>query len=325
MKKVLGLGNALVDIMTQVKSDDFLAKMELPKGSMQLVDNERAEYIYKNTSEFKRDLASGGSAANTINGLSNLLIDTGFIGKIGKDEMGIFYKNDLLKNKVKPFLLEGKQATGKAMALVTPDGERTFGTFLGAAIELTKEDISENWFEGFDYFHIEGYLVQNNELIEEALRLAKRKGLKTSLDLASYNVVEENLDFLKRIVSEYVDIVFANEEEAFAFTGKKPQQALEELALLCEIAIVKVGKEGALIKKGEEIVKVEAIPARVIDTTGAGDFYAAGFLFGQAIDMDLERSGKYGAILAGNVIEYIGANIPESKWLEIRKIISDIE
>jgi len=324
MKKILGLGNALVDIMTKIDSDTVLENLNLPKGSMQLVDNKQVASVQNKTTQYNPSLASGGSAANTINGLANLYAPTGYIGKIGKDELGTFYKEDLEKNKIQPILSTGDQETGRAVALVSPDGERTFATYLGAAIELNASDIKPEMFDKFDYFHVEGYLVQNHELIEESLKMAKRAGLKVALDLASYNVVEDNLEFLTHLVQNYVDIVFANEEESKAFTAKEPRESLDEIAKMCEIAIVKIGKDGAFIKRGEEIVKVDAIKANVIDTTGAGDFYASGFLFGLANDLKLEQCGKMGSVLAGNVIEYIGANIPEEKWNEIRTTVKEI-
>lgn len=314
MDKILGMGNALVDIMTKIDSDDLLGKLGLPKGSMQLVDAESSKQVMEKTKHLNPEIASGGSAANTIHGLAKLGVETGFIGKIGKDELGKLFKEDLIQANINPLLLESDTDSGKAIALVSPDSERTFATFLGAAVELSANDITKEVFKGYSYFHIEGYLVQNHELIETAVRLAKECGLKVSLDLAAYNVVEANLEFLQRIVKDYVDIVFANEEEAKSFTGQSPEEALSTIANTCEIAVVKIGKEGSLIKRNNETTKVGIITATAVDTTGAGDLYAAGFLAGLVQNKDLETCGNMGSLLAGKVIENLGAKITDSNW-----------
>lgn len=312
--KVLGMGNALVDVMTKLKSDDLLVELGLPRGSMQLVDTEFSNRVIEKTKDLPSEIASGGSAANTIHGLAKLGVETGFIGKIGKDELGNIFKQDLVNANIKPVLLESATDSGKAIAMVSPDSERTFATFLGAAVELSAADITKNLFNGYGIFHIEGYLVQNHELIETAVRLAKESGLKVSLDLAAYNVVEANLGFLQRIIKDYVDIVFANEEEAKAFTAQEPTDALNTIANMCEIAIVKIGKGGSLIKHKGQTTKVGIIKANSVDTTGAGDLYAAGFIAGLVKEKDMETCGKMGALLAGKVIENMGAKITESNW-----------
>lgn len=317
MKKVLGMGNALVDVMTKLPSDDLLNELALPKGSMQLVDTEFSQRVLNKTKNLPSQITSGGSAANTIHGLAKLGIETGFIGKIGEDELGNLFKTDLEKANIKPLLFKSGTDSGKAIALVSPDSERTFATCLGAAVELTAYDISKELFVGYNYFHIEGYLVQNHELIETSVRLAKKAGLKVSLDLAAYNVVGANLGFLERIIKEYVDIVFANEEEAKAFTGLAPLAALDAIADMCEIAVVKVGKEGSLIKRGNEQTKVGIIGIDAIDTTGAGDLYAAGFLAGLVKEKTLDECGRMGSLLAGKVIETLGAKITEESWKDI--------
>ncbi|MFA8450556.1 MAG: adenosine kinase [Bacteroidales bacterium] len=324
MSRVLGIGNALVDIMTRLEDDNLLEDLQLPKGSMQLVDIERAKEIENASKHLKKSLASGGSAANTIRGLANLGVETSFIGKVGKDEMGDFFDTDLKKSNISPKLILSDNQTGSATALVSKDSERTFGTFLGAAVELGASDLSLEMFKGYDYLHIEGYLVQNHDLIEKALVLAKEAGLKVSLDLASYNVVEDNLDFLQKVVRDYVDIVFANEEESKAFTGKSPEESLDILADLCEIAVVKLGSKGSLIKKSAETCTAGVIPANAVDTTGAGDYYAGGFLYGLINNCTLEQCARIGAILSGNVIEVIGAQMEAERWTEIKKLVKEV-
>lgn len=322
--KVLGLGNALVDMMVQIDNDDFLTQNNLPKGSMQLVDYDTSSAVLKAAEGFKKSMASGGSAANTIHGLAKMGVDTAFIGKVGKDDMGNFFKDDLINSKIDSQLLYSENPSGVAAALVSPDAERTFATFLGAAVELTAADLSKEMFQGFDIFHIEGYLVQNHELIETAIHLAKEAGCRVSIDLASYNVVEDNLDFLHKMV-ENVDIVFANEEEAKAFTGMDPEEALDKIAEEVEIAVVKIGSKGSMVKHQGKIYKAGVIKANSIDTTGAGDLFASGFIYGMSKNLAFDQCAEIGSVIAGNVIEVIGAKMDAARWETIYNMVKDIE
>jgi sugar/nucleoside kinase (ribokinase family) len=325
MKKILGIGNALVDVVTLLDDDLILEKFGLPKGSMQLVDGEKSGKVKSGTTNFSRTLASGGSAANTIHGLSLLGVASGFIGSIGKDETGDFFENDLKNAGVKTYLIRRHAPTGTAIALITPDSERTFATHLGAAVELNAEDMNPSDFKEYDILYLEGYLIYNKALVEKACKMAKTNKMKIALDLASYNVVEANLSDFKEIVEKFVDIIFANEEEAKAFTGLDAATAVFRLSELCETAVVKVGAEGSWLKRGEEVIKIGTIPATCRDTTGAGDLYASGFLYGIARNDSLENCGLYGAILSGKVIEIPGARLDHTKWGEIRGMIEEIK
>ncbi len=323
MTKIIGIGNALVDVLTKLENDNLLDTLELPKGSMQLVDAVKSNLIQEHCKDLEKQMASGGSAANTIHGLAKLGVDTAFIGTIGKDPTGDFFHNDLKKNKIIPYLIMSDSPSGIANTMISKDGERTFGTFLGAAIELCANNISDKQFSEYGILHVEGYLVQNHELLEAILKTAKRNGLKVSIDLASYNVVEDNLDFLKEMVNRYVDIVFANEEEAKSFTGLEPEEALNEISKVCDIAIVKTGRKGSMIKQGENIVTVRVKEIDPIDTTGAGDLYAAGFLYGLVNDYDFKKSGEIGTLLASTVIQNMGAKISEDNWVLIKEKIKN--
>ncbi|HNS47728.1 MAG TPA: PfkB family carbohydrate kinase, partial [Bacteroidales bacterium] len=178
-----------------------------------------------------------------------------------------------------------------------------------------------NLFNGYDIVHFEGYLVQNHALLLKAMELARQNQMKISLDLASYNVVEENHDFLISVVNDYVDILFANEDEAKAFTGLLPQDALDKMAQGCDVAVVKMGKLGSWIRCSDEVIPIQPNRVDIRDTTGAGDLYAAGFLFGFVNRLPLEKCGQIAAYLASKVIETEGAKIPENKWKEIRKTV----
>ena len=321
--QILGIGNALVDVMTLIDNDNILEKFALPKGSMQLVDGEISALIKSGTSDYKRNLVSGGSAANTIHGLAMLGLTTGFIGSIGKDDTGDFFETDMKRAGVKTFLSRRNSVTGTAVAFISPGSERTFATHLGAAVELEASDLKDRYFSGYDILYIEGYLIFNKALVESACRIAKRNNMKIALDLASYNVVDEKLADFKEIIENYIDIVFANEEEAMSFTGLSPIEALKSISMLCDIAVIKIGQEGSLVKRGEKVIKIGTIPVQCIDTTGAGDLYASGFLYGYAKGLSLEMCGKFGSVLAGHVIEIVGARMDEHRWKKIMKILKE--
>ncbi|MCF8365139.1 MAG: adenosine kinase [Bacteroidales bacterium] len=324
MAKVLGMGNALVDIMIKIEDESVFGEFQLEKGGMRLVDAKTVETVLSKLKHLPAEKAPGGSAANTINGVSNLGMETGFIGKVASDANGNFMEHDMLKNHIQPLLLKGNSPTGVAVAMVTPDSERTFAVNLGCAIELSPDDIQPEMFDGYDYFHIEGYLVQNHDLLRKAVKLAKDKNVKVSLDLASFDVVRENLGFLNEIIHDYVDIVFANEDEAKAYTGLNPEEALHKIYEDSDVAVVKTGKKGSLIKHNNQVHQIGVIEAISIDTTGAGDLYAGGFLFGLATGLPLEKCGKIGSLLAGKVIEVLGAKMDKETWEFINKEVKRI-
>ena len=292
MKKVLGLGNALTDILLQVSEDD-LRELGLPKGSMNLISVEQAEKIQMRFASVRKHMVAGGSASNTITTIAALGGKAAFIGKVGNDGVGEFYREDMVKNGVKPILMTSPdKMSGCSIVLITPDGERTFATYLGAAADLHADDIRKEAFIGYDIFHIEGYLVQDNELIEKAIRLAKESGCMVSLDLASYNVVNENHLFLKDLVRKYVDIVFANEDESFAYTHLNPEESVAKIARECDIAVVKVGKRGSYVQQGDKLYHIGAITTSCLDSTGAGDLYAGGFLHALSDGFDIHKCGR---------------------------------
>jgi sugar/nucleoside kinase (ribokinase family) len=322
MKKVLGIGNALTDILIRIENDNFLTEFSLPKGSMQLIDANLSTRILAKAEGMERSLVSGGSAANTINGLAALGIDTGFIGKIGKDNWGEFFEDDMKKHGIKPKLFKSNTESGRCVALISNDSERTMATYLGAAVELTANDIAPDIYDGYDIFHIEGYLVQNKELIETALKIAKDKGLTVSLDLASYNVVEENREFLLDMTKKYVDILFANEEEAKAFSKEQDyHKALDFMSNYCNISILKKGAGGSMISCNGDKTNIDIKPVKSIDTTGAGDLYASGFLYGYINSLSIEKCGQIGSLVAANVIQVIGTKLTEQQWFNINPLI----
>ena len=315
------MGNALVDIITTLKNDDILKTFGLPKGSMTLVDHETSNFLNVETAGLPKQKASGGSAANTIHGLAHLGVKTGFIGMVGDDDLGNFFYKDMKNKQIDPILFKSIRETGRAMAFISPDSERTFATCLGAAVELSTEDIDSNAFSGYNFLYLEGYLVQDHQLIEKALRLAKNSGLKVCIDLASYNIVDDHKEFFLQIIRDYVDILFANNLEAESLTGEKPEKAIVTLGALTEIAVIKTGAEGSMAYSNGELTKIGVIPCNPVDTTGAGDMYAAGFLYGLIHKQPIEICGKIGALIAGKVIEVYGAKMNESVWEKLRREI----
>ncbi len=327
MKRVIGIGNALTDMLVNLKTDSVLGRFKLPKGSMSLVNSELQTEISKSVAGMPYSLSLGGSAGNTIRAMARLGCSVGFIGKVGEDTTGDFFEKALENLAIEPIIFRGKERSGKCVSLVSADGERTMVTHLGAALELSAEDLSVSLFDGYDCLYVEGYLVQDHNLISSAVKLAKGAGLKIAIDLASFNVVEENLDFLRDLVTNYVDILFANEDEAKAFTGEQePINALQSISQLVDLAVVKIGMKGALIKRGDEVVHVGIMAAaKRVDTTGAGDFYAAGFMSGLCDGLSLRQCGTIGAITAGKVIEVVGTTFGEEAWQDIFRLVNKVK
>ncbi|MCR5820135.1 MAG: adenosine kinase [Bacteroidaceae bacterium] len=322
--RVLGIGNALTDVLARIDSDSMLERLGLPKGSMQLIDTEKYIELRKELDGWELKKATGGSAANTIMALSNLGIDTGFIGRVGDDENGDFFADNCSRNNIDFKRVGDEGVSGVALTFISPDGQRTFGTHLGVAAQLHADALEHNMFEGFGFFHAEGYLTQDHELIDRAFSMAHAAGLKTSIDLASYNIVEADRNFFHYLLGK-ADVVFANEEEAMAFSGKEPEEALEDLAALCETAVVKVGERGALMARGEERVTVPARSVVPVDTTGAGDYFAAGFIYGLVHGHSLRASAEIGTLLASEVLQVIGTTLSSDVWEKIRAEVTELE
>lgn len=326
MKSILGIGNALTDILAVLPDETLLKTYHLPKGSMQHVDMETGDKIWQALKPLGVKYVAGGSAANTITCTSIFGMPSSFIGKIGDDELGLLFKSDQEQYGVNTMLLKSEHSSGRSMVFVSGgNAERTFAVYLGAALDLVPEDLKPEYFEGHDYFHIEGYLVQNQALIRKAVELAHDAGCIISLDMASYNVVESNNAFLHDIIDRYVDIVFANETEAKAFTKiPDPKKSLEEISTHCKIAVVKVGKDGSWVRSGDEEYRIPAWPAEPVDATGAGDTYAAGFLYAHSLGMPLKVCGEIGSIIAAKVVEVIGTKMDVNRWKEADKQISQL-
>ena len=316
---IAGIGNALVDILSH-ESDDFVSRLIGAKGGMTYVD---IDYSRRTLSQLKEKpkIVPGGAVCNTILGVGQLGGKARFVGKRGRDEFGNLFQDALVKSHVEPALFISSSPTGRVLSIITPDAQRTMFTFLGAASEMLPDEISDDCFNNTAIVFVEGYLLFNRDLIQAALKAAKRSGALIALDLASFTVVEESRDFLDGIVTDYVDILMANEDEARAFTGYSDEgKGLESLSRKVDIAVLKVGKRGSYIHHEGETMKIEAKgTGAAIDTTGAGDLWASGFLFGLVKGYPLDRCGELGSACGHEVCQVMGANIPEEGWQRIKR------
>jgi len=355
--KIIGIGNALLDVLLRLDSDETLTEMGIKKGAMDLIDESKMIEIQKAQSGLQRTEAPGGSVCNTMRTLARLgaeagllnramvshravtrgngvkngpsdtevrtandriaAFDVGYIGKVGNDRIAAFYVEETIKAGVTPFFVRTEGISGCSTVLISPDGERTMATFLGPAATLTDDEVAGEILQQYDCLYLEGYLISNEKLFLPVLKRAKSMGLKVALDLSNFNIVNGFRDFLKEVIPAYVDILFSNESEACAYTGLPAIEAIDVIAQDVEISVVTVGKDGVWAKQGDRKVQDVAISNNVVDTTGAGDNFAAGFLFGYALDATLEQSVRIGSLLSGNVIETVGAQIPDERWSQI--------
>jgi sugar/nucleoside kinase (ribokinase family) len=245
---------------------------------------------------------------------------TAFLGMLGDDEDGEFYKAkyEEMGGDTSRFSSTSSCHHGRCLSLVTPDSQRTMRTDLGAAATLSPDSITIEKFQDIQHVHIEGYIIFNEPLTRQVLKLAKQAGCSVSLDLASFEVVNATRSILPSLL-EYVDIVFANEDEGAAFCGTDDQDhAIELLSRYCDIAVLKLGKEGSIVLKNGEKIQIKPELATAIDTTGAGDLWQAGFLYGVLNGLSLEDAGAYGSILGAEVVQVMGAVIPDETWTKIK-------
>lgn len=320
-KRIMGIGSALVDILIN-EQDDFPEKVGALKGGMSYVDSRDIEKIIKMTSS-QPYVVPGGSACNTVVGVGKLGGIARFIGKLSDDELGNVFKTELERSGVETIFFTSPTPTGRVLSIITPDAQRSMLTYLGASSEMSPVEISEKHFEDAAIVHIEGYLIFNRDLLLKILQSAKAAGALISLDLASFTVVKQEKDFLDNIAMEYVDILIANEDEAEVFTGHVDEmKALASLAEKSEIAVLKVGKRGSYISRGGDVVTVSPKGSGdAVDTTGAGDLWAAGFLFGLVSGFTLEKAGEIGSACGYEVCQTIGTHIPDDGWDRIKSIL----
>lgn len=320
----IGLGNALVDVLLRLENDDVLPEIGIQKGAMDMIDRGQMIRIRKAQEHLEQTRTPGGSVCNTMRAMSFLGANSGFIGKIGDDSVGKFYEEALEKAGVAAYFVKTEGVSGSCTVLISRDGERTMGTFLGPGPTITPDEISEEVLSRYQCIYIEGYLLVNEPLVRTTMEKAKRLGLKVALDLSNFNIVNAFKGMLEDLIPKYVDILFSNESEAEAFTGQRAAEAVRTLSELVEVSLVTLGKEGALIGSHGQVYSIPAEGGKPVDTTGAGDNFAAGFLYGQSVGASLVQSARIGSLLAGYVIDVVGPQIPEDKWEQIKLKVKGI-
>jgi sugar/nucleoside kinase (ribokinase family) len=309
---LLGLGNAIVDVIAQT-ADDFLEGQNLNKGGMSLIDENRAEDLYKIMGPCT--IVSGGSAANTIIGAANLGCKTAFIGRVRADELGVMFTHDIRQAKVEfltPHASEGP-ATARCFVLVTPDGQRTMNTYLGACQNLTEDDVDEALVKQSRIIYLEGYLWDPpaaKAAFLKASRIAHEAGQKVALTLSDAFCIDRyRAEFLDLIRAKRVEILFANESELHSLY-QTADFATAVAALRQEniLGVVTRSEKGSIVVSADGVIEVPAFPIdKLVDTTGAGDLFAAGFLAGLAKGKDHATCAKLGALAASEIIQHIGA------------------
>lgn len=317
---VVGIGNAIVDVLAQA-DDAFIAAEKLAKGTMALIDEARAQALYGRMGPGIE--ASGGSAANTIAGIASLGGKSAYIGKVAEDLLGKVFAHDLRAAGVRYDTppLKGGPATARCLILVTEDAQRTMNTFLGASVEFEPGDIDRDLVAAAQVTYLEGYLFDRplaKEAFRQAAKIAHDAGRKVSLTLSDPFCVDRHRADFRDLISGHVDILFANEAEICSlYETKDFDAALRAVRGECEIAVLTRSEKGATVVTAKDQAAVPAAPvARVVDTTGAGDLFASGFLYGFTRGKDLAHCAKLGALCAAEIISHFGAR-PETKLKEL--------
>lgn len=317
---VVGVGNAIVDVLTQA-SDDFLAQHGLVKGSMTLIDEARATELYASMGPGLE--ASGGSAANTMAGLASLGGKPAYIGRVCNDQLGEIFSHDMRASGIHFTVppVAGGPSTARCLILVTPDAQRTMNTYLGACVDLCPEDVDEELVRRGKVLYLEGYLWDRpkaKEAFVKAARVAAAAGRKVALSLSDSFCVARHRESFLELVAHHVDILFANETEIKAlYATESFDEAARHARQHTKLAALTRGPQGSVLIAGEEQVHVSAEPiSKVVDTTGAGDLYAAGVLYGLTRGESLARAGRRGSIAAAEIIGHYGAR-PERDLREL--------
>ena len=307
---VVGIGNALVDVISHA-DDGFIDVHELVKGSMTLVDTDRALDLYRALGTAVE--MSGGSAANTMRGVASLGGRAAYLGKVSDDELGQVFGHDLRAVGVqfRPGSPEADTPTGRCIIVVTPDAQRTMNTYLGVSSLLQPSDIHEETVALGQVLYMEGYLYDRpaaKEAFRHAASVAHANGRAVSLTLSDSFCVDRHRDDFRGLVSDSVDILFGNEDELLSlYQVESFDEAVARVRADCQMAVITLGPNGSVVVTKEDLVRCPAEPvAQVLDTTGAGDLYAAGFLYGYTRGMSLDRCAHIGSIAAAEVISHVG-------------------
>jgi len=314
---ILAIGTPIVDqlIMT---TDEFLQKIHGPRGGSESVDYETLCKLLKNSGHSPVS-ATGGCAANTIKGLAQLGHNCALFGKLGNDEAGLYFQRTMEELGIISKLQIVNKPTAQVACLISPDHERTMRSFLGAGLEMKAQDLDSEIFKNVKLLHIEAYLLDRDPLVQHSMELAKAAGAKISFDLANFEIVEKYKKQMIDLLSNYVDIVFANNEETQALTGLGGEAGCDILKDICEIAVVKLGDKGCLAAQDQEKVFQPGFTVNAVDTTGAGDLFASGFLHGYLQQKELKECARYGNLVASFVVQMVGTEMMPEMWQSIKK------
>lgn len=308
--KVVGIGNAVVDVITHA-DDGFLADMEIDKGIMQLVDQDRSDALSAKMTN--ATTTPGGSVANTISGIGSLGLSTAYIGRVSDDALGLDYAKTMADEGTyfaNPPVAGGELPTSRSMIFVSPDGERSMNTYLGISAELGPEDVSEDVAVQAEIVFLEGYLFDKdkgkNALIKLA-RACRAAGGKAGISISDPFCVERHRDDFLALIENELDFVIGNEDEVKSlFQTNDLDEGMQKLASIIPLAVCTRSSDGVSVLEGATRIDIPVTPVTPVDATGAGDQFAAGFIYGLATGRDLQTCGKMGCIAAGEVIAHIG-------------------
>lgn len=318
--EILGVGAPIVDHMV-VEEEAFLKEIMGDKGGMHLVDYLTLINILSKSKTPPRKVL-GGSCANTVRALAHLGHSGAILGRVGDDDLGKLFLENLKELKIASLLPPSPTPTSQVACIVTPDGERTMRSFIGASAELTIQEITKELFSGVRLVHIEGYQLQNPEIVEHTMKLAKEAGARVSFDLGSFEVVTQYREKIYELIQHYIDILFGNREEVHALTQTSPKEGCAFLKQYCEVVIVLQGTGGCEVGTLERQISCPAYPVEPLDTTGAGDLFASGFLHGYLKQKSLEECAHYGALLGAAVVQCHGVEMAPTVW---QKLLSQLK
>ena len=332
--QILSIGNALLDQLVRTPDESLIRRFGLEKGGMTLIQPATVKALQQAISQYEVVAAPGGSAANTAYGLARLGVGSGFIGSVGDDAMGRRFEADLHGYGVVPYLKKCPDETGHCLSVITPDAERTMGTYLGAAGHIVPADLRPELFEACDGIYFEGYLISLAETVARMKELAVRFGKGLMVDLASYTVVGQYFEAFRQLIGAgCCRLLLANEDEARVYARMAGmdiaddgwmERLLEMWGSQVETAVIKLGPRGSLVRHRGTVRQVGIFPARErVDTTGAGDLYAAGFIYGMSKDYAPEMCGYIGSIVSAHMIGHVGAKMPEEVWQQVRREIAE--
>lgn len=315
--QVLGIGSLCIDLLLQV-DDQFLDQIDGEKGGSQFIEWDTFNQILSLSPNLPKT-AAGGSSANVIKGLAHLDQRCAFLGQIGTDPLSRQFAEEIKQRGITGLFFPSSQPSPRVLCLITPDGQRTMRFTNGYCSEMADIPLHFEFFKGVKLVHLDGYTLRSGNLAERVMKLASQAGATISFDLSSFEIIEEYHARIFSLISRYPCIIFTNEDEIRALTGFSSFEGCRKLQERCSIAVVMMGKEGCLVGHESEIIHSPASPVNPIDTTGAGDLFSCGFLFGYLKGYPIEKCAQIGNLLGAEVVQVEGAELSSGKWQEIKK------